>query len=148
MTYDSPATDDEMTALSDRAVATLRTAVPAAWGTLVAYLLGLLAGHLPDDLHAALSNMLASPAASALAVSVVIAAWYWVSRHLEGHVPAWLVRLMLGSARTPSYASVTSDGAAVITSLDEDERANLASLRDALDEGDPARTALERVLTT
>lgn len=108
---------DERIALSDRAVATLRTAVPAAWGTLVAYLLGLLAGHLPDELHATLADMLASPAASALAVSAVIAAWYWLWRRVEDHIPLWLVRLALGSARTPSYAPVTADGAAVITSV-------------------------------
>ena len=144
---------DERTALSERAVATLRTAVPAAWGTLVAYLLSLLAGHLPDELHTTLADLLASPAASALAVSVVIAGWYWLWRRLEDHVPLWLVRLALGSARTPSYALGAIEGelvddAYVITSLSQDERTNLAALAAALDEGDPGRTALERVLTT
>ncbi|MCR6647811.1 MAG: hypothetical protein NVV70_06585 [Cellulomonas sp.] len=124
-------TTDERTALSELAVATLRTGVPAAWGALVAYLLGVLAGHLPDELHATVTDLLASPAMSALAVSVVIAAWYWLWRRLEGYVPLWLVRLVLGSARTPSYAPVTADGAAVITSVDAPAGYEVAAVSDA-----------------
>ncbi len=70
-------------------------------------------------------------------------------------VDAWLDRLKLSSA------PITADGAAVITglplvgvggaaavvNLDPDEHANLVSLRDVLDEGDPARAALDRILT-
>lgn len=42
----------------------------------------------------------------------------------------------------------TPDGAAVITSLPADTRASLSALAGALDEGDPARVALERIGVT
>ena len=134
--------------LSGRVVAILRTAVPAWWGSLAAWLLAQLATHLPADVTTALADLLNSETAKALAVALAIAAWYSLWRALERHVPAWLVRIVLGSARTPTYAPTSADGAAIITTLSTDERSNLASLRDALDEGDPGRTALERVLTT
>ncbi|MCR6706538.1 MAG: hypothetical protein NVV66_18245 [Cellulomonas sp.] len=183
MTHLTSTTSTERTALSERAVATLRTAVPALWGLLVSALLGALAGRLPSGVYEVVERVLGSETLVLLVVTVVITAWYWLWRRLEDHVPLWLVRLALGSARTPSYAPVTADGAVVITSagrgpcdqcgapstrtttpggfrfcdahgpgtrsasLTPDERANLSSLRDALDEGDPGRTALERVLT-
>lgn len=144
---------DERTALSDRAVATLRTAVPTLWGLLVTTLLGALAGHLPDELYATVERVLASDVLLLLVVTAVVTAWYWLWRRVEDRVPLWLVRLVLGSARTPSYALGAIEGelvgdAYVITSLSQDERTNLAALAAALDEGDPGRAALERVLTT
>lgn len=94
---------DERKALSDRAVATLRTAVPALWGTLVAALLGVLAGHLPADVHATVASLLGSDVVLAVVVSSVIAAWYWLWRRVEHRLPLWLVRAVLGSAKTPTY---------------------------------------------
>ncbi|WP_205601444.1 hypothetical protein [Cellulomonas iranensis] len=132
--------------LSDRVVATLRTAVPALWGTVVAWLLARLVGVLPPDVADPLAAALGSDVVVALVVAVFIAAWYAVWRWAEPHVPAWLVRVVLGSARTPAYAPVTPDGAVVITTLTPTQRTDLAVLRSALDEGDPARTALDRVL--
>lgn len=156
-TLTDPLGSDE---LSDRAVALLRTAVPALWGTVTAALLGWLATYLPTELHEALADALAAPVVSAVVVAAAIAAWYWVWRRLEPHIPDWLTRVVLGSARTPIYAPVTHDGVAIISDvsaaaptavivdLDEADRANLASLRDALDEFDPGRLALTRVLGT
>ncbi len=109
-------TTDERTALSERAVATLRTAVPTLWGLIVTALLGVLAGRLPDGLYATAERVLDSDALLLLVVTAVVTAWYWLWRRVEDHVPLWLVRLALGSARTPTYAPVTVDGAAVITS--------------------------------
>lgn len=133
--------------LSDRAVSVLRTAVPSLWGALVAALLGVLAGHLPVEVYDPLAEALSSDLLVAVVVAAVIAAWYALWRRVEPFIPDWLTRVVLGSARTPAYAPTSSDGAAVVTSLDDTERTNLASLRDALDEGDPGRLALDRVLS-
>jgi hypothetical protein len=120
--------------LSDRVVATLRTAVPALWGTVVAWLLARLVGVLPPDL----ADPLAAALGSDVVVALVIAAWYALWRWAEPHVPAWLVRVVLGSARTPAYAPVTPDGAAVITSVPAAalEDAILSALDDAHQAGD------------
>lgn len=135
--------------LSDRVVATLRTAVPALWGTVVAWLLARLVGVLPPDVADPLAAALGSDVVVALVVAVVIAAWYALWRWAEPHVPAWLVRVVLGSARTPAYAPVTSDGVAVITSLTPAQHGSLEHLRATLadlDDRDPAVAALDRVL--
>lgn len=148
---------DERTVLSDRAVSYLRTIVPVLWGSIVATILRVVSPHLPGDVGQALADFLASELALSLVTAAVIAGWYWVWRRLERRIPDWLVRLVLGSARTPGYslpAAVVQldDGTAVTgvlptsAALTPDERENLASLAAALDEGDPGRTALERVL--
>ena len=148
---------DERTVLSDRAVSYLRTIVPVLWGSIVATILRVISPHLPGDVGQALADFLASELALSLVTAAGIAGWYWVWRRLERRIPDWLVRLVLGSARTPGYslpAAVVQldDGTAVTgvlptsAALTPDERENLASLAAALDEGDPGRTALERVL--
>lgn len=148
---------DERTVLSDRAVSYLRTIVPVLWGSIVATILRVISPHLPGDVGQALADLLASELALSLVTAAGIAGWYWVWRRLERRIPDWLVRLVLGSARTPGYtlpgAVVQLDDGTTVTgvlptsgTLTPDERENLASLAAALDEGDPGRTALERVL--
>ncbi len=140
--------------LSDRAVSYLRTAVPVLWGSLIALLLRTW-----PDVPPEVATALQSEAVVGAIVALSIVAWYWLWRRAEPHIPDWLTRLVLGSAAAPTYAPVTADGAAVITSLSppaglltstpllgSGERENLASLRDALDEGDPGRVALDRIL--
>ncbi|UJP39317.1 hypothetical protein [Cellulomonas palmilytica] len=119
MTAPTPSTDEHQ-ALSELAVATLRTAVPALWGTLVAALLAVLAGHLPDNIADALADVLASDVVLGLVVTLVIALWYWVWRRLERHLPLWLVRIVLGSVRTPVYALTPAD--AVLAEVAEVEQ--------------------------
>lgn len=109
---------DERTALSDRAVALLRTAVPGLWAALVTTLLRITSPHLPGDVGAALADLLRSELAVTFVVVLVLALWYWLWRKVERLVPDWLVRLVLGSARTPGYglpATVVelADGTAV-----------------------------------
>ena len=148
---------DERTVLSDRAVSYLRTIVPVLWGSIVATILRVVSPHLPGDAGQALADFLASELALSLVTAAGIAGWYWVWRRLERRIPDWLVRLVLGSARTPGYALpaavVQLDDGSTVTgflptsaTLTVDERENLASLAAALDEGDPGRAALERVL--
>ena len=77
----------------------LRTVVPALWGSLIAWLIGV-------------APLLAPPAAHLLGVAdiilpiitaVIIGAWYTFWRWLEPHLPGWLTRAVLGSAKTPMY---------------------------------------------
>ncbi|WP_182112877.1 hypothetical protein [Actinotalea sp. JY-7876] len=141
------------TELSDRAVSYLRTFVPAWWGALVTLALAWISPHLPDTVSTALADLLGSEAALALITAAAIALWYWAWRRLEAHLPDWLVRIVLGSARTPGYALaevsyVDDDGTdvAVITDLTDRDRIVLAQLHDFLDLTDPSREALDKVL--
>lgn len=147
----------ERTALSDRAVSYLRTVVPVLWGTVGATILRVVSPHLPGDVGQALADLLESELALSLVTAASIAGWSWVWRRLERRIPDWLVRLVLGSARTPGYtlpaAVVQLDDGGTVSgvlptsaTLTGDERENLASLAAALDEGDPGRSALERIL--
>lgn len=81
----------------DRVTAWLRTTVPALWGSLVAWLLGVVV--LPD----AVAEALTSEAVVAAVLALAIGAWYALWRWLEPRLPAWVVRLVLGSARSPRY---------------------------------------------
>jgi len=108
--------------------AVLRTAVPSWWGALVAWLLALAVGRLPEEITTALAALLDSEPARALAVAVVITAWYVVWRWLEPRTPDWLVRLALGSFRTPSYAPLI-DGVPQITELTHDEAQIIHDIR-------------------
>lgn len=140
---------EQSTALSDLAVSRLRTYVPVLWGSLAATLLRLVSPHLPGDVGQALADWLGSELALTAATAAAIAAWYWLWRRLEPRIPDWLTRLVLGSARAPGYALTEApvvDGVHVVTTLTEAERADLESLRDILDEGDPGRSALDGVL--
>lgn len=44
-----------------------------------------------------------SAAFTAGVVAVVLAAWYALWRKAEPHIPDWLTRLVLGSAKAPTY---------------------------------------------
>ncbi|MEU5848927.1 hypothetical protein [Saccharopolyspora shandongensis] len=81
--------------MSDQLTAWLRTTVPAAWSTLVAYLVRLGA---PEWLTEPLGS-----ASDVLVVPLVLGAVYVLLRAIEPHLPAWLTRLLLGSARQPMY---------------------------------------------
>jgi hypothetical protein len=106
------------TSLGDYGASLLRTAVPAAWGTVVAALVAWLAPRVPGNVGDALTTLLQSEVVLGLLVTVAIAVWYALARWLEPRLPDWLTRLVLGSAAAPTYARVTDDGAAVITTLD------------------------------
>lgn len=155
----------DRTALSDLAVATLRTVVPVAWGTLVAQVLAWLAPHLTPALADALTAWLSAETAIALVTMVAIAIWYALWRRLEHLVPDWLVRLVLGSARVPAYplpltdlethadavAALYDPTPGVYTELTDDERTQLGALLtdfEALDPSQPIATGLRRLLLT
>lgn len=77
----------------------LRTVVPALWGSLIAWLVGVL------PLLAPLEAQLLGLAEVILPVltAVIIATWYAFWRWLEPRLPDWLTRAVLGSAKTPTY---------------------------------------------
>lgn len=81
--------------MPDRLIAWLRTVVPVAWSALVACLAQLGA---PDFLIAALGD-----AADVLVLPIVVGVVYPVTRAIEARLPDWLARILLGSARPPSY---------------------------------------------
>lgn len=126
-------TTTDHTALSDRTVSYLRTIVPTLWGALVATILRVLGPHLPGDVGTAFADVLSSELVLTLVVTVAIALWYWLWRRLERRVPDWLVRLVLGSARTPGYALTpadqTPDGAHIVTNLTYDEARLIEEIR-------------------
>lgn len=101
------------TALPDRVVALLRTVVPSAWGALIVWLLSLV------DWPTSFEQTIATQAGliTGIVTALAIAIWYALWRWLEARMPAWLVRIVLGSASTPTYAATTTDGAAVITTV-------------------------------
>ena len=77
----------------------LRTLVPALWGSLIAWLIGVLPilAPLEADLNGLADIILP------VLTAVIIGAWYAFWRWLEPRLPDWLTRAVLGSAKTPTY---------------------------------------------
>lgn len=82
--------------MSDTVTAWLRTVVPTLWSAAVAWLLVQIPALHP--LAGTLGGI-----GTAVLVPVVLAAWKWLWARIEPSIPAWLVQLLLGSARTPTY---------------------------------------------
>lgn len=83
--------------MSDRNVSRIRTALPQAWGALVAYIIART-GWVIDDASADLVLVAVVPVAGA--------AVYEAARTLESHtngLSRLVARLLLGSLRTPTY---------------------------------------------
>ena len=87
--------------MTDRLTAWLRTIVPTLWSALAAWL--VLHHVLPASLAGAADGLGAT-----VAVPVVLAAVYAGVRWVEAQkwAPKWLVTLLLGSVRTPTYPPV------------------------------------------
>lgn len=77
----------------------LRTIIPALWGSLIGWCLTVVPILEPLRADLLAYGDLAVPFISAL----LIGAWYAVCRWLEPHLPDWLTRILLGSAKTPVY---------------------------------------------
>jgi hypothetical protein len=77
----------------------VRTAVPAAWGAVVAWLLGQ--GWITPEMAEEIGGW--SVGITAALVLASTAAWYAVARWLEPHLPAWLTRIVLGANTPPTY---------------------------------------------
>lgn len=81
--------------MSDYLTSVIRTAVPTAWGTAVAWLIG--AGLLPADLTETAEGF------AVVLVAVSVAGYYAIVRAAEPHLPDWLTRVLLGSGKPPNY---------------------------------------------
>lgn len=93
----------------------LRTVVPGAWAALITTVLTAwpwLAGVLER-----INVDLSSPAVATVVVALVLAAWYAAWRKIEPLLPDWAKRLVLGGAKSPTYAPVSTDGVPDISSL-------------------------------
>lgn len=81
--------------LSDFVTSQLRTYIPAAWGAVIAWLVGWQL--LPAELAETAQNF------AVVLTAVATAIWYALWRAVEPRLPAWLTRLVLGSNNTPRY---------------------------------------------
>jgi len=86
--------------LTDYVLSVLRTAIPAGWGALAAWLasIGIDAG--------AEANV----AAVTFLTGLAVAAYYALIRAIEPKLPAFLRVILLGAARKPEYAAASSSG--------------------------------------
>ena len=77
----------------------LRTLIPALWGSLIAWLIGVLPilAPLEADLRGLADILLP------VITAVIIGAWYALWRWLEPNLPDWLTAAVLGSSKTPVY---------------------------------------------
>ncbi|MDQ0820439.1 hypothetical protein QFZ79_002731 [Arthrobacter sp. V4I6] len=87
----------------------LRTLVPALWGSLVAWLLGVAPLLAPLEAHLLGVADIILP----ILTAVIIGAWYAFWRWLEPRLPDWFTRAVLGSAQTPTYQGKHEDGSQV-----------------------------------
>lgn len=82
--------------LRDYLTSVIRTAVPALWGTGLAWLVsvGVLDQAVADGPGAAAGGFL---------VTVAIGGFYALVRFLEPYLPVWLAALLMGSPAAPAY---------------------------------------------
>jgi hypothetical protein len=84
--------------MSDKIAAWLRTVLPGAWAALVAYLATL-------GLPSWVTDILGDASEQVVGV-VILAVVYPALRWLETRLPDWLSRLLMGSAKRPTYDRV------------------------------------------
>lgn len=81
--------------MTDRLTAWLRTVVPGWWAGVVTWLVGL---GLPESAGDYLAG-----AVDVIVLPVVLGVVYAAIRWIEPRVPAWVARVLVGSARRPVY---------------------------------------------
>lgn len=77
----------------------IRTLVPALWGTVLTWVIGVAPALAPLEGQLLGLADLAVP----IITAVIVGAWYALWRWLEPKLPDWLTRAVLGSAKTPTY---------------------------------------------
>lgn len=80
--------------MNEKLTAWLRTTVPGLWAALITWLATL---GLPESVAAVLEG------GQEFAVAVVLACVYAGLRAAEPYLPPWLDRIVLGSAKPPTY---------------------------------------------
>jgi hypothetical protein len=87
--------------MSDRFISWLRTVFPVAWSALIAWLASLC---VPTFITGALGA-----AGELVVLPIVLGVVYPLVRWIEPRLPAWLTRVLLGSARPPTYPTDLDD---------------------------------------
>lgn len=87
--------------MSDYLTSLIRTVVPAAWATLLAWLVSI---GVPGGLAELLSTV-----GGVVLVPIVVGAVYAGLRWLEPRLPSWLAAILLGSAQQPTYPTAVGD---------------------------------------
>ena len=128
-------------------LATIRTAVPAAIGWLLAQLIARIPAiaDIITTIDATLAQaapgvpgLTVSKLLNAAAIGAVVALYYWLVRQAGRRWPA-IERWLLGSAQQPVYATQNDDGVYVITGLTPDASTMTRSeYQAALDPHNPA----------
>ena len=99
-----------MNTRQDLILATIRTAIPAAVGAFLAWLISRIP--VAADVIAAIDGVLA-----AACIGLVTGAYYWAAREAGKRWPI-VERFLLGSVRQPvTYVDGRADGVQVITTL-------------------------------
>lgn len=121
-------------------IATIRTAVPAAIGGFLAWLIGRVP--VVADIIATIDSTLAAAAPgvpgltvaallTAAAIGVITALYYWAVRNLGRRWPI-VEAFLLGSSQQPVYAKQNTDGAYDITGLPDPSKATREDFQTAL----------------
>lgn len=94
--------------MSDFVTSWLRTAVPALWGSVIAWAVG--ANLLPAELVEQAEGF------AVVLVAVVVALYYAAARWVEAQpwAPGWVSRLLLGSKEPPTYQGRVAAGASSV----------------------------------
>lgn len=92
--------------MRDQITAVLRTVVPSLWGSALGFLLQHNVISPGQALDAAPVGL---QLAELVAIPTAIGLYYVTVRWLESRtwMPRWIVRLLIGSAQTPSYPTHT-----------------------------------------
>jgi hypothetical protein len=106
--------------------AVLRTVIPSLWGSFVTWAVLLLPALAPLQAYLLSQSDVITTAATSAITAVVIGAWYAAWRWLQPRLPVWLVRAVLGSAKTPIYSSIVSVNPATATSTEAARAASLS----------------------
>lgn len=90
--------------MTDYLTSLIRTAIPAAWGALVAW--AVSTGVLPPELVEQAEGF------AVVLTALAVIGWYALVRALETApwFPRWAARLLLGSARPPVYLGTVPVG--------------------------------------
>jgi len=133
-----------MNTRQDLIIATIRTAIPAAVGAFLAWLISRVPA--VGDMIAAVDGVLAEAAPgfnltaagllAAACIGLVTGAYYWAVREAGKRWPI-VERFLLGSVRQPvSYVDGRADGVQVVTSLPDPATSTRDEYQSALEQHD------------
>lgn len=113
-------------------ISILRTFIPYAWGIIIGAILSAVPVLEPLRDQLLTYGDLAVPIIAAILAGLWYAFWRW----LEPKIPAWIVRLVLGSAKTPNYEPLgVIEDHEIVLDIEGKNTADIqAAVRKAVDE--------------